>query len=105
MTAQIKVVLVLFLAAFLFLGYNYIGARAVSQYVAEQAALKAEADNTLQTKYDTLSDNYEKLRRQRAEKATVTERIIEKVVDRPVYQNVCADIEGVEAANKALRGD
>jgi len=104
-TAQLKIMAAIILAGLLFLGYNYIGARAVNIYKAEQLVLQLKVNKEKQDKYDVLAEKYEGILNSRKVKVEYVDRVVTKVIEKPVYQNVCFEQEGLEAVNKALRGD
>lgn len=65
---------------------------AVDKYKATAEA-DAKAAAALETKKEAINVQYR----------TIT-RTVEKLVDRPVYRNVCLDDDGLRAVNEALRG-
>lgn len=69
----------------------------------EQQHLKALAEK--QNAINQVSADYEKARsEQRVQVETVT-REVQKIVDRPVYQQHCFDDDGVSAINSLITGD
>jgi hypothetical protein len=82
----------------------YAGHHAVEEYKEAQKIEQAEATKKQQDKYDELAGKYETLRDTRAANAKTIIREVEKVVERPVYRNVCIDDLGVSIANEALSG-
>lgn len=98
-------VLEIVLAALLVLGaWWYSGHTAVENYKQEQIIEQAKANEKQQAKYDELAGKYETLRETRADNAKTIIREVEKVVERPVYRNVCIDDLGVSIANAAIEG-
>lgn len=89
----------------LFLGYQWVGHRAVEQYKTEQAVAQAKVNKAKQDIYDKLSADYEALKIAKSEKARTRTKVVEKIVEREVYKNVCIDQEGLEELNKALKGE
>lgn len=84
--------------------YWWVGNHAVENYKQEQAIVQAKADKAQQLKYDTLAADYEVAKASReVVYKTITKRV-DKIVERKVYSNECFDLEGLEEANKALRG-
>lgn len=93
------------LAALLVLGaWWYSGHTAVEAYKSQQEIAQAKATKLQQDKYDELAGKYETLRDTRATNAKTIIREIEKVVDRPIYRNICIDDAGLSLANAALAG-
>ncbi len=69
----------------------------------EQKHLKALAEK--QNKINEVSADYEAERsKQRVEVETVT-REVQKIIDRPVYQQHCFDDDGVSAINSLITND
>lgn len=95
-----------FILAFALLGgaYLWVGHNAVAEYKTEQAIVQMKADKTQQAKYDKLSSDYEQLKTQRQQSAKTIIKEVEKVVDRPIYSNVCFDYDGLRLANEAISG-
>jgi recombination DNA repair RAD52 pathway protein len=93
------------LAAFLVVGcYFWIGHNAVENYKTEQVVEQAKADRAKQDKYDKLSENYEALQLSRKGNANTITRTYEKVIEKPVYSNVCIEPLGLQLANEAISG-
>lgn len=90
--------------ASLFGAYTWVRHDAVTEYKTEQAVLQAKADKITQEKYNTLAADYETLKASRTTQFKTIVRTVEKLVDRPVYKVACIDTDGLEVANKALRG-
>lgn len=94
------------LAVILALGGAYIGGRmdgariaAGSELKAEQAAAK-ERDR-LQGEIDGSAERHAGAEVQRQEKVREIYHETERVVDRPVYRNVCVDADGVRLLDRA----
>lgn len=75
------------------------GAAAKRDLAALNAAQAAYAAK--ETEYATLSATYESLRATRSAAAETRTRTIEKIVERPVYHNVCLDDDGLRLINDA----
>jgi hypothetical protein len=105
MMLEIKVVLATLLAALMLWSYHWVGESAVDSYKDSQAILQAKVDAKQQEKYNAIAEDYETLKAKREAAVKVRTKIVEKIVEREVYRNVCVDDEGVETMNKALRGE
>ncbi|TCB77423.1 hypothetical protein [Acinetobacter sp. ANC 4173] len=69
----------------------------------EQKQLKALTEK--QNAINQVSADYEKAKsEQRVQVETVT-RTVQKIIDRPVYNNVCFDVDGVSAINSLITSD
>lgn len=92
------------LVAFLAGTYFWIGNHAVDEYRSEQAVLQAKADSIRQEQYNKLAAEYEVLKTQRAVVTNTITHSVETIVKQPIYQTSCIDKQGLDIANKALRG-
>lgn len=101
---QMRLAAVLLLLAALFFAYDYVGDRAVTEYKQEQALVQADADKAQQDKYNELAADYEIAKASREVVYKTITKKVDKIVERKVYSNECFDSEGLEEANKALRG-
>lgn len=90
--------------ALCYIGYQWIGHQAVSEYKAEQAVAQAEADKAQRARYDKLSEEYETLKAKRVANTNTITRTYEKVIEKPVYSVQCMDAAGVQLANDAIAG-
>lgn len=92
------------LIVFLCGAYFWIGEHAVSDYKQEQSVIQAKADAAKQAKYDKLAGDYESLKTQRSTVTNTITHEVETIVKQPIYQTQCIDKQGLDIANKALRG-
>lgn len=76
-----------------------------SEARAQCAAQQDEARATLQKRYDTVSSNYERLKKQRQAASKVVIKEIEReVLEKPVYRECRVPADGVRLLNDARRG-
>lgn len=66
---------------------------------AKKPYLDAEA--AAKKKANEVSEQYEVTKNEERIKTEVITRTVEKIVDRPIYLNVCFDADGVSAVNQA----
>lgn len=95
----------LIVAALLVVGaWFYAGHKAVSDYKAEQEVVQARATAEQQARYDTLAKEYETLKLKRSESARTITKEVERIIEKPSYDGDCLDSDGLQWANKAIRG-
>lgn len=70
---------------------------AAQQKAAEQYAARVQA-------YNQLADEYETAKAKRGVVYETITKTVDKLVDRPVYRNVCIDDDGLRQINAALAG-
>ncbi|WP_227509961.1 hypothetical protein [Acinetobacter sp. SFA] len=70
-------------------------AKAIKPYV--------DAERLQRTRADKVSGQYEELKGQDRVRTEVINHKVEKITERPVYRNVCLDVDGVSALNEAGR--
>ena len=76
-----------------------------SKHLAEKEKEKSEYLADLMEKQgeiNEISSEYEALKQEQAEKQRVIYKTVEKIVDRPIYRNVCLDDDGLSEINKAV---
>lgn len=76
-----------------------------SKHLAEKEKEKSEYLEALiekQGEIEEISSEYEALKQEQAEKQRVIYKTVEKIVDRPIYRNVCLDDDGLSEINKAI---
>ncbi|TCB74149.1 hypothetical protein [Acinetobacter sp. ANC 4173] len=69
----------------------------------EQKHLKALA--TKQDQINKVSTDYETEKSKQRVKVEQVTRKVQKIIDRPVYNNVCFDVDGVSAINSLIAND
>lgn len=76
-----------------------------SKHLAEKEKEKSEYLADLMEKQgeiNAISSEYEALKQEQAEKQRVIYKTVEKIVDRPIYRNVCIDDDGLSEINSAI---
>jgi hypothetical protein len=98
-------------AAGVWIGHGMTAASYQKDVIAEQiariAAIKQAAD-AVQAAAVAANQHAEQLEKARAQREIVYRTItkqVDKIVDRPVYRNVCLDDDGLRVINDALRGE
>ena len=98
-------------AAGVWIGHGMTAAIYRKDIIAEQAAkieaVKQAAD-AVQAAAVAANQHAEELEKARAQREIVYRTItqqVDKIVDRPVYRNVCLDDSGLRVINDALRGE
>ena len=71
--------------------------------VIEQRHLKALAEK--QNAINQVSADYEKAKSEQRIKVETVTREVQKIIDRPVYQQFCFDDDGVSAINSLITND
>ncbi|WP_151778745.1 hypothetical protein [Acinetobacter bereziniae] len=69
----------------------------------EQQHLKALADK--QNKINKVSADYEQLKSEQRIKVETVTREVQKIIERPVYNNVCIDDDGLRNINSLITDD
>lgn len=83
---------------------NKAQAKCVAQIKAiEQQNLKALANK--QNKINKVSADYEQLKSEQRVKVETVTRDVQKIIDRPVYQSVCIDDDGLRIINSLIADD
>jgi hypothetical protein len=104
LTLQSKLIGAILLGTVLWIGYEWIGAKAVQEYKDEVAVAQAEADKAQREKYNKLSEDFEALKTKRQENAKIVTKQVETVITRDVYRNTCIDSDGLRIINDAIKG-
>ncbi len=71
----------------------------------EIAAEQVQADKALQARYNKVADDYETLKTKRENNVRTITKTVEKLVDNPVYRNICISDTGLHVINQALSGN
>lgn len=69
----------------------------------ERKQLKALAEK--QNLINQVSADYEQVKSEQQNKVETVTREVQKIIDRPVYNNVCLDDDGVSAINSLITSD
>ena len=81
---------------------------AKSQCTAKVQKLKDDQQKALvekQNKMNKVSADYEQLKSEQRVKVETVTREVQKIVDRPVYQSVCIDDDGLRIINSLIPDD
>lgn len=71
---------------------------------AKYAAAQAKADAASAAKYNAIAEELEHVKGQRITVQRTITKYRDKIIDRPVYRNVCLDDDGRMLINAAIRG-
>lgn len=103
-TWQAKLLGLLVLLGALWASYEYIRYDAVQDYKAKVELAQAKIDKQTREEYNTLSAKYEELKTKRQQNARVIEKQVDRIVEIPVYSNVCLESNGLSILNDAIKG-
>jgi len=84
--------------------YWWVYNQGVSHERKKSTAEQVVANNEAQAKYNLVAEQYETLKGKREKSAEVITKVVQKIVTRDVYHNVCIDNSGLQLANEALSG-
>lgn len=92
--------------ALAYIGYQWIGHQAVTEYKASVAVAQAEADRKQLIEYNKVAQELEELKAKRAENAKVIRHTTERIISKEpiVYSAQCLSDDGMLVANQALSG-
>ena len=99
-----KIIEAVVLAVALYFGYQWIGDKAVDKYKVSEQVAQAKVDKAKQESYDKLANDYEEVKATRQSNTNTITKTYEKVIEKPVYSNVCIEPSGVQLANEAIAG-
>lgn len=100
----IKIAEYLIVIAVVFGAAWYVYSKGWDACDAEHLVKQSKANEELQAKYDKVSSDYEDLKKKRVENANTITREITKVIEQPIYSNVCISDDGRMLINAALSG-
>lgn len=101
----LPIVIVIGLVLLLVIDNYRLNARYKSGYDAGYQTMKMIADEAAkkqQQKINELSADYQKQKSEQEQKERVRYVRVQKVVERPVYRNVCIDDDGLRELNQAI---
>ena len=104
MTFWAKVVAIGVIIAAILGSYWYTYNAGVRHENDKQIIATAKANEIASKNFDTIWDLYIAEQNKKAVAGKVIRQKVEKIVERPVYKNVCLDDEGFNLANEAIRG-
>jgi len=73
-----------------------------AEAVADAVAPYETAAKRQQEKINKVSADYEKLKSEQRVKNEVVIKEVQKIIERPVYRNICIDADGVSAINSLI---
>ena len=82
----------------------YIYEKGYNEYKLENIAAQAVADKKQQDKYNLVAQQLEDQKNVRVEDAKTITKVVQKIVTRDVYSNVCLDSDGLSVINASLEG-
>ena len=71
----------------------------------EVATAQEKVDKAQQDKYDKLAQELEDTKKKRQENVRTITKTVEKIIDNPIYRNVCISDSGLSVANAAIKGE
>lgn len=103
-TWQIKIAEYLVVFAVLFGIAYYIYDKGYNAADQKWQVAQAQANAAAQAKYNLVAQQLEVAKADRIVQTQYITKTVTKLVDRPVYQNICLDQDGMDVINKALSG-
>lgn len=86
-------------------GYFYVHHKGYNEALQEVAIAQEKVDKAQREKYDKLAQELEDIKKKRQENVRTITKTVEKIIDRPVYSNVCIDDSGLSVINASLKGE
>ena len=86
-------------------GYFYVHHKGYSEAMREVAIAQEKVDKAQREKYDKLAQELEDTKKKRQENVRTITKTVEKIIDRPVYSNVCLEPDGLHVINAAIKGE
>lgn len=102
---QARIAEVVLIAGLLVGGYFYVHHKGYSEAMQDVASTQEEVDKAQRKKYDKLAQELEDTKKKRQENVRTITKTVEKIVDRPVYSNVCLEPDGLHVINSAIKGE
>lgn len=84
--------------------YKWVYDKGIEHQKNVDIVAQTQANKEAMIKYDRLSQELEDERSKNKVVYKTITREVEKIVDRPVYSNICWDSDGVRLYNDALKG-
>lgn len=102
---QARLAEIALIAALLTGGYFYVHHKGYSEAMQEVAIAQEKVDKAQQEKYDKLAQELEDTKKKRQENVRTITKTVEKIIDNPIYRNVCISDSGLSVANAILKGE
>lgn len=104
-TWQIKLAEYLIVIAVVFGVFYGVYEKGFNACDAQWTVKQAQANVEAQTKYNAVAKKLENTKAERIVQTNTITKIIPQIVERTVYQTTCIDSQGLDIANKALKGE
>ena len=102
---QARLAEIALIAALLVGAYFYVHHKGYSEAMQEVAIAQKKVDKKQQEKYDKLAQELEDTKKKRQENVRTITKTVEKIIDNPIYRNVCISDSGLSVANASLKGE
>ena len=102
---QARLAEIALIAALLVGAYFYVRHKGYSEAMQEVATAQETADKKQREKYDKLAQELEDTKKKRQENVRTITKTVEKIIDNPIYRNVCISDSGLSVANASLKGE
>ena len=86
-------------------GYFYVHHKGYSEAMQDVAIAQEKVDKAQREKYDKLAQELEDAKKKRQENVRTITKTVEKIIDNPIYRNVCISDSGLSVANAAIKGE
>ena len=102
---QARLAEIALIAVLLITGYFYVHHKGYSEAMQDVAATQIKADKAQQDKYNLLAQELEDTKKKRQENVRTITKTVEKIIDNPIYRNVCISDSGLSVINASLKGE
>lgn len=102
---QARLAEIALVAGLLIAGYFYVHHKGYSEAMQDVAIAQEKVDKAQREKYDKLAQELEDTKKKRQENVRTITKTVEKIIDRPVYSNVCLEPDGLHVINSAIKGE
>lgn len=86
-------------------GYFYVYHKGYSEAMQEVAIAQEKVDKAQREKYDKLAQELEDTKKKRQENVRTITKTVEKIIDNPIYRNVCMSDSGLSVINASIKGE
>ena len=101
---QAKAAEYLIVIALVFGAFFYVWHKGYEQCELDNIVAVAKAKQEQQDRYDVLAKKLEDTKAERIVQTNTITKIVDKIVERPIYSEKCVDEDGVNVINKAING-
>jgi hypothetical protein len=102
---QARLAEVALIAGLLTGGYFYVHHKGYSEAMQDVAIAQEKIDKAQREKYDKLAQELEDTKKKRQENVRTITKTVEKIIDNPIYRNMCISDSGLSVANASLKGE